>query len=238
MPVTLLVADGISIEPSCYSRLVNDWYCTDYLKDRHGDLTAALSQHLEITAWSLVLGVLIAFPLALLARRLPRLQGLVLGTSTMIYTIPSIALFPFLVPFTGISMETVVIGLALYALTILVRSMLAGLTGVPEEVRESARGLGYGRTRLLFRVEVPLALPVIMAGLRVATVSTVALTTIGTIVSYGGLGNLIRDGVQNDFKAEILAASVLCVVLAVVLDAIIVSVQWLVTPWTHRRRAA
>ena len=238
MPVTLLAGDGIQIEPSCYSRLVNKWYCTDYLKDRHQDLTSALVQHLQITAWALLLGVLIAFPLALLARRLPKVQGLILGTSTMIYTIPSLALFPFLVPFTGISMTTVVIGLGLYALTILVRSMLAGLLGVPDEVRESATGLGYGKTRLLFLIEVPLALPVMMAGLRVATVSTVALTTVGTLVSYGGLGNLIRDGVQNDFKAEILAASVLCVVLAVVLDAVIVGVQWLTTPWTHRRRTA
>jgi osmoprotectant transport system permease protein len=135
-------------------------------------------------------------------------------------------------------MKTVVVGLALYALTILVRSMLAGLLGVPDEVRESATGLGYGKTRLLLRIELPLALPVIMAGLRVATVSTVALTTVGTLVSYGGLGNLIRDGVQNDFKAEILAASVLCVVLAVVLDAVIVGVQWVATPWTHRRAVA
>jgi osmoprotectant transport system permease protein len=238
MPVTLLAGDGISIEPSCYSRLVNKWYCTDYLKDRHHDLTSALGQHLQITLWAIVLGVAIAFPLALLARRLPTLQGLILGTSTMIYTIPSLALFPFLVPFTGISMKTVVIGLGLYALTILVRSMLAGLLGVPDEVRESATGLGYGKTRLLFRIELPLALPVIMAGLRVATVSTVALTTIGTLVSYGGLGNLIRDGVQNDFKAEILAASVLCVVLAVVLDGVIVALQWLTTPWTHKRRMA
>jgi osmoprotectant transport system permease protein len=238
MPVTLPAGDGISIQPSCYSRLVNKWYCTDYLKDRHSDLTSALGQHLQITLWSLLLGVLIAFPLALLARRLPAIRGLVLGTSTMIYTIPSLALFPFLVPFTGISMKTVVIGLGLYALTILVRSMLAGLVGVPDEVRESATGLGYGRTRLLFRVELPLALPVIMAGLRVATVSTVALTTVGTLVSYGGLGNLIRDGVQNDFKAEILAASVLCVVLAVALDAVIVGLQWLATPWTHKRRTA
>jgi len=238
MPVTLLAEDGISIQPSCYSRLVNKWYCTDYLKDRHHDLTSALGQHLQITAWSLVLGIIIAFPLALVARRLPTVQGLILGTSTMIYTIPSLALFPLLVPFTGISSKAVIIGLALYALTILVRSMLSGLSGVPEEVRESARGLGYGRTRLLFRVELPLALPVIMAGVRVATVSTVALTTVGAIVSYGGLGNLIQDGVQNNFKAEILAASVLCVVLAVVLDAIIVGVQWTVTPWTHRRRSA
>jgi osmoprotectant transport system permease protein len=238
MTVTLLVETGISIQPSCYSRLVNKWYCTAYLKDRHGDLTSALSQHLQITAWSMLIGIVIAFPMALLARRIPRLQGLILGTSTMVYTIPSIALFPILVPFTGISMKTVVIGLALYALTILVRSMLAGLTGVPDEVRESATGLGYGRLRLLFGVELPLALPVIMAGIRVATVSTVALTTVGTLVSYGGLGNLIADGVQNDFKAEILAASVLCVVLAVFLDAVIVGVQWAVTPWTHRGRSA
>jgi len=242
MTVTLLVGDGpflqSGFEPSCYSRLVNKWYCTDYLKDRHHDLTSALQQHVQITLWSILLGVLIAFPLALVARRLPRLQGIILGTSTMIYTIPSIALFPFLVPFTGITMKTVVLGLGLYALTILVRSMLAGLLGVPDEVRESATGLGYGTTRLLFAIELPLALPVIMAGLRVATVSTVALTTIGTLVSYGGLGNLIADGVQNDFKAEILAASVLCVVLAVVLDAVIVIVQWAMTPWTHGRRRA
>jgi osmoprotectant transport system permease protein len=196
---------------------------------------SATLQHQQITGAALALGIVIAFPLALIARRLPRLQGVILGTSTAIYTIPSLALFPLLVPFTGISAETVVIGLALYALTILVRSMLAGLTGVPAEVRESATGLGYGRTRLLLRVELPLALPVMMAGLRVATVSTVALTTVGTLVSYGGLGNLIQDGVANDFKAELLAASVLCVVIAVTLDAIIVGVQWVSTPWTHRR---
>src|SRR6202012_278469 len=118
-------------------------------------LVDAMRQHLEITLEALVLGILIAFPMALVARRIPSLQGLILGTSTAIYTIPSLALFPLLVPFTGISAKTVVIGLALYALTILVRSMLAGLTGVAEEVRESARGLGYGRTRLLFRVELP-----------------------------------------------------------------------------------
>ena len=197
MPVTLLAGDGISVEPSCYSRLVNKWYCTDYLRDRHQDLTSALGQHLQLTAWALLLGVVIAFPLALIARRLPALQGVIVGTSTMIYTIPSLALFPFLVPFTGISMETVVIGLGLYALTILVRSMLAGLLGVPDEVRESAIGLGYGRTRLLFRIELPLALPVIMAGLRVATVSTVALTTVVPVMPVNGTrnGNSARLGI-------------------------------------------
>jgi osmoprotectant transport system permease protein len=235
MTVTLPAADGISIQPSCYSRLTNHWVCVDYLRDRHEDLSSALIQHLQITGAALVLSIVIAFPLALIARRLPRLQGLILGSSTAIYTIPSLALFPLLVPFTGITRRTVVIGLALYALTILVRSMLAGLSGVPDEVRESATGLGYGAGRMLFRIELPLALPVMMAGLRVATVSTVALTTIGTLVSYGGLGNLIEDGVQNNFKAELLAASVLCVVLAFVLDGLVVGAQWIATPWTRPR---
>jgi osmoprotectant transport system permease protein len=235
--VTLLAADGISIQPTCYSRLTNHWVCGSYLHDRYQDLEHATVQHLEITGVAIALSVALAFPLALVARRVPRLQGLILGASTAIYTIPSLALFPILVPFTGITATTVVIGLALYALTILVRSMLAGLVGVPAEVQESARGLGYGATRLLFRIELPLALPVMMAGLRVATVSTVALTTVGTLVSYGGLGNLIADGVQNDFKAELLAASVLCVVLAFVLDAVIVALQWLVTPWARKRPA-
>jgi osmoprotectant transport system permease protein len=155
----------------------------------------------------------------------------------MIYTIPSLALFPLLVPFTGLSMTTVVIGLGLYALTILVRAMLAGLGGVPEEVRESAVGLGYGPARRLLRIELPLALPVIMAGLRVATVSTVALTTIGTLVSYGGLGNLIQDGVNTKFRAELFTASVLCVLLALVLDALIVLLQRALTPWTRTGKA-
>jgi len=235
MTVTLPAADGISIQPSCYSRLTNHWVCVDYLRDRHQDLTTALVEHLQITFAALALSIVLALPLALVARRIPRLQGAILGASTAIYTIPSLALFPLLVPFTGITRRTVVIGLALYALTILVRSILSGLAGVPDEVRESATGLGYGPGRMLFRIELPLALPVMMAGLRVATVSTVALTTVGTLVSYGGLGNLIQDGVQNDFKAELLAASVLCVVLAFVLDGLIVVAQWIATPWTRKR---
>lgn len=231
--MTLLVAATSTGAPSCYSRLTNQWFCTQYLQDRKDDLVSATVQHLEITVAAVVVGVLIAFPLALLARRLPRLEAGILGLATAVYTIPSLALLPLLVPFTGLTAKTVIIGLALYALTVLVRSMLEGLRSVPEEVRESARGLGYGATRLLFRVELPLAIPVIMAGLRVATVSTVALTTVGSIVSYGGLGNLISDGVLTNFRAELLAASVLCVLLAVVLDALIVGAQWLLTPWSH-----
>jgi osmoprotectant transport system permease protein len=219
--------------PSCYSRLTNEWICGQYLQDRQSELVDATVEHIAITVISVLLGVVIAFPLALLARRIPRLESTILGVSTGIYTIPSLALFPLLVPFTGLSPTTVVIGLALYALTILVRAMLEGLRAVPAEVRESATGLGYGPTKLLFRVELPLALPVIMAGLRVATVSTVALTTVGSLVAYGGLGNLIKDGVNTNFRAELFTAAVLCVLLAILLDVLIVLMQRLLTPWTR-----
>jgi len=233
MTVTVPTSAALAAEPSCYSRLTNEWVCGQYLTDRQDEIVDATLQHLAITVAAVLLGVAIAFPLALLARRLPRLESTVLGVSTGVYTIPSLALFPLLVPFTGLSPTTVVIGLALYALTVLVRAILEGLRSVPDEVRESASGLGYGPGRLLLRIELPLALPVVMAGLRVATVSTVALTTVGSLVSYGGLGNLIRDGVSTNFRAELLTASVLCVVLALLLDAVLVLTQRALTPWTR-----
>jgi osmoprotectant transport system permease protein len=225
--------NAVGSEPSCYSRLVNDWVCADYVRDRSDEVIAATVEHLWITLAAVALGLVLAVPAAVLARRTPRLEAFILGVSTGLYTIPSLALFTFLVPFTGLTPWTVIIGLAGYALTILVRSTLEGLNSVPTDVVESARGLGYGRGRLLARVELPLALPVIFAGLRVATVSTVALTTVGTLVSYGGLGNLIKDGVDSNFRAELLTAAVLCVVLAVVLDLVLVASERLLTPWTR-----
>ena len=212
---------------------MNDWFCGSYLHDYRSEITDATLQHLWITVASVALGLVIALPLALIARRYRRLESTVLGVTTGLYTIPSLALFPLLVPFTGLSASTVIIGLALYSLTILVRNTLEGLRAVPAEVVESALGLGYGRSRMLLRVELPLALPVIMAGLRIATVSTVALTTVGALVAYGGLGNMLLDGVSSNFKAEIMTASILCVVLAFALDAVLVLVQRVATPWTR-----
>ncbi len=220
-------------QPSCYSFTVNHWVCADYYRDRWPELRDATVSHLGITALAVALGLAVAVPLALLARRFTRLEGLLLGLTTVIYTIPSLALFSLLVPFTFLTTTTVVIGLALYSLTILVRQILAGLRAVPDDVVEAAAGLGYSSLRMLFRIEFPLAMPVAMAGLRVATVSTVALTTVGSIIGHGGLGNLLADGVNTDFKAEILAASVLCVALAVVLDMGLLGVQRLLTPWTR-----
>ena len=216
----------------------NDWICGAYYSSsRIAQITDALVQHIWITAVSVLLGLVIAFPLALLARRYRRLEWFVVGTTTAIYTIPSLALFALLLPWLGITPTTVVVGLVLYSLTILVRNTLEGLRGVPAEVRESAVGMGYSSTRLLFKVELPLALPAVMAGLRIATVSTVALTTVGAIVGYGGLGNLLLDAVDTQFKPQALTASVLCVLLAVALDVLIVGAQRVLTPWSRTRSA-
>ena len=134
--MTLLAAAGLPLqEPSCYSRLVNDWICGQYLTDRQDQLVSATTQHLWITAVAVAAGLAIAFPMALLARRQPRLESTILGVSTGLYTIPSLALFPLLVPFTGLTATTVIVGLALYALTVLVRAFLEGLQSVPDDVR-------------------------------------------------------------------------------------------------------
>ncbi|CAN5143770.1 ABC transporter permease [soil metagenome] len=218
-------------EESCLVR--NEWVCGEYLRTRAPDLTEALLQHVVITVVSVLLGLALAFPLALLARRYRRLEGVVVGVTTAIYTIPSLALFALLLPFAGLSRTTVIIGLALYSLTILVRNVIEGLKAVPPEVRESALGMGYGRPRMLLAVELPLALPTIMAGLRVAAVSTVALTTVGAIVGYGGLGNLLLSAVDSQFQAQVLTAGVLCVALAVTFDLVLVLTQRMLTPWTR-----
>jgi osmoprotectant transport system permease protein len=209
----------------------NAWICPEYVQTRSSELTSAIGTHVVITVLSVAIGAVIALPLALLARRVRPARPVVLGLATAVYTVPSLALFSLLLPFTGISQRTVVVGLVLYSLTILVRTVLAGLDGVPEEVRDAGRGMGFSAQGLLWRVELPLAMPVVFSGLRVATVSTVALATVGTVVGNGGLGNLINDGLRSNFKAEVLTASVLTVLLAVVFDLVILAAQRLATPW-------
>jgi osmoprotectant transport system permease protein len=217
--------------PAANCLIRNDWICGTYLRTRAGDLASAVGEHVELTVLSVLLGLLLAFPLALLARRVRVLQTPVLGVATVLYTIPSLAMFSLLLPVFGLSASGIVAAMAMYSLTVLVRNILAGLDGVPEEVREAARGLGYGPARLLFSVELPLALPALMAGLRIATVSTVSLVTVGGIIDHGGLGNLIYDGMSSDFKAEVLTASVLCVVIAVAADLLLLTVQRVLAPW-------
>ncbi|GAA1089434.1 MULTISPECIES: ABC transporter permease [Streptomyces violaceusniger group] len=214
----------------------NEWICGEYVRTRGQELTDATLEHVGITLASVAIGLLVAFPLALLARRWRSVAGPVLGLTTILYTVPSLAMFSLLLPVFGVSAAVVVTGLVLYSLTILVRNIMAGLASVPEEAREAARGMGYGPLRLLFGVELPLALPALMAGLRITTVSTVSLTTVGAIIGYGGLGNLIYEGMRSFFKAEVLTASVLCVALAVVADLLLLGLQRLLTPWARKSR--
>jgi osmoprotectant transport system permease protein len=218
---------------SCLTR--NEWICGEYLRSRSQELTDATVEHVLITLSAVSLAVLVAFPLALLARRWRLVAGPVLSLTTILYTVPSLAMYALLLPVFGISASVVVCGLVLYSLTILVRNMLTGLHAVPEEARDAARGLGYGRARLLLAIELPLALPALMAGVRIATVSAVSLTTVGAIVGHGGLGNLIYSGMDSYFKAQVLTASVLCVVLAVAADVLLLGAQRLLTPWTRDR---
>jgi osmoprotectant transport system permease protein len=145
-------------------------------------------------------------------------------------------MFSLLLPVTGLTATTVVVGLVLYSLTILVRNVLAGLLAVPREVVESATGMGYSPLSLLLRVQLPLALPALFAGIRVATVSTVALATVGAILGNGGLGNLIYSGLRTQFQAEVLTATVLVVALAVLADVLLLGAQRAVTPWQRSAR--
>ncbi|MFF8381937.1 ABC transporter permease [Streptomyces sp. NPDC015661] len=217
----------------CLAR--NEWICGDYLSTRREILGDAVVQHLQLAGAALALAVLVALPLAVAARRWRWAAGPVLGLTTLLYTIPALAMFSLLLPVYGLSATLVVAGLVLYSLTLLVRNVLAGLRAVPEETRQAARGLGYGPVRLLLAVELPLALPAAMAGLRLATVSAVSLVTIGAIVGHGGLGNLIYAGMNTYFKAQVLTASVLCVVIAVAADLLLLGTQRLLTPWTRGR---
>ncbi|MFE7400350.1 ABC transporter permease [Streptomyces sp. NPDC057557] len=217
----------------CLTR--NDWLCGAYLTSRREILWDAVVQHLELTAVSVLLGLVLAVPLALAARRRRWAAVPVLGVTTILYTVPSLAMFSLLLPVYGLSASLVVAGLVLYSLTLLVRNILAGLRAVPAETRQAARGMGYGPVRLLVAVELPLALPAAMAGLRIATVSAVSLVTVGAIVGYGGLGNLIYSGMNTYFKAQVLTASVLCVVIAVAADVLLLLAQRILTPWTRRR---
>jgi osmoprotectant transport system permease protein len=216
----------------------NPWIDPSYVTENWDTILRYTGEHVRLTVGAVVLGALIALPLALIARRSRYLAGPVLALSTIVYTIPSLAMFAFIFPFTGLSATTVLIGLVLYSLVILVRNFLAGLQGVPADVREAARGMGYGPARLFWQIDLPLALPAFMTGLRITAVSTVALTTVGVIVGHGGLGQLIIGGFNaNFYRAEIVTGTVGCILLALAADVLLAGVERLVSPWARAVRA-
>ena len=213
----------------------NGWWCTDWLREHWGDtLQPALVQHLELTAIAVACGFAIASLLAIAGFRF-RLIDPPIGTlADFLYTIPSLALFQLLVPFTGLTVTTVEIALTSYTLFVLYRNMVAGLRGVPPDVLESARGMGLTRLQVFRRIELPLAAPAVLAGLRIATVSTVSIATVAAFVVPKGLGEPIFIALdQNLFKTEILAAGVLAILLALAADLLLVAAGRALTPWSR-----
>ncbi len=217
----------------------NPWLSLDYLRRSGDEVWEQFVIHTTLTLEAILIAAAIALPLAVLVRRSPRLSGPILGVTGVLYTVPSFALFALLAPFTGIGRTTVLIGLVAYALLVLVRNTVVGLQGVDPDIVDAARGLGYTRMRMLLTVELPNALPSIIAGLRIATVSTVALVTVGVVVGYGGLGQLMFRGMQSNYRAQIATSSLLCLALALALDLALVLLGWWAMPWTRgtRRRS-
>ena len=202
----------------------------------HGALIRrATLQHVQLTAIAVAAGLVISFPLALAARRWRWTESPILGLTGVLYTIPSLAALGLLIPVTGLTVRTAEIVLTSYTLLILVRNVVAGLDGVPADVREAARGMGFSPVRQLLRVELPLALPAIVAGIRIATVTTIGLVTITALIGAGGLGELIYDGLIRSFKTPLVVGSALSVVLAVIADVTLAGVQRALSRWDRGR---
>jgi osmoprotectant transport system permease protein len=212
------------------------WVDWSWVGDHRSEITDALRSHATVTLEVVAIGVLIALPAALFAARRPWVRGGLLAVSGVLYTIPSLAAFALLIPYTGLtSRSTVLIPLVSYTLVILVRNILAGIDGVPVAAREAAEAMGYSPRQRLLRVELPLALPTIMAGIRLATVSTIGLVTVAAIVGQGGLGLLIRDGLERDFRTLVVVGSVLAVLLAVTVDVVLAAISRRLAPWERDR---
>jgi osmoprotectant transport system permease protein len=217
----------------------NRLFCPDWVRDNWSDvIQPALLEHVKLTLIAVALGFVIAFGAALVTHRYRLTERPFVVFSALVYTIPSLALFQLLVPVTGLTVTTVEIALVGYTLLILFRNVLEGLRSTPPEVLEAARGMGCTRRQTLWSVELPLALPAIVAGLRVATVSTIALATIAAFVIPEGLGRPIFVALRDYFKTEIVAAGLLAIALALVADALLVLAQRALTPWAHARRTA
>jgi osmoprotectant transport system permease protein len=213
------------------------WLYWPWVSDHLSEIQDRLTQHIQLTLLSVGFGLLIAFPLALLSVRYRRVYGPVLGVTGILYTIPSLALFALLLPVTGLSAATAVIPLTAYTLLILIRNMVIGLDGVPPEVRDAAEGMGYSPTGRLLRVELPLALPAIFAGIRIATVTTIGLVTVTALIGQGGLGQLLLDGLNRDFRTPLTVGIVLSLALAVVADLLLVGLLRATTRWQRKARA-
>lgn len=206
-----------------------------WIIDHLDDIGAATAEHLQLTVIAVVIGFVIAFPIAVYAYRHRRVYAPVTWITGLLYTIPSLALFAFLVPYTGLSTTTAEVGLVSYTLLIIIRNTVAGLESVPADVKEAATGMGYTRRQVLWKVELPLAVPAIVAGLRIATVTTIGLVTVTAFVGKGGLGIIILKGLQTFFSTSIITGAVLSMLLAITADRVLILLERRLTPWSRSR---
>jgi osmoprotectant transport system permease protein len=214
----------------------NGQFCWGWFSQNFDSVFAPrIVEHIQLTGIAVGIGLVLAFAAALIAYRYEWFDTPFTIFSGFLYTIPSLALFQLLVPFTGLTWTSAEIALVSYTLLILFRNILTGLREVPEDVREAARGMGLTARQILTRVELPLALPAIMAGIRIATVTTISLTTVAAFIGAGGLGQPIFNALQGGFKTQFVASGVLAVLLALVADGLLVLLQRLLTPWASAR---
>jgi len=193
----------------------------------------ATNQHLQLTLIAVGVGLAISLPVGVAAHRWARLRNPVLTVFGIVYTVPSLALFSILVPITGLTVLTAEVGLVSYTVLILVRNIMVGLEAVPADVIDAANGMGFRPTARLLRVELPLALPAIFAGVRIATVTTIGLISITAVIGQASLGQLIYQGLINDFRTPLLMGTLLSVLLALVADLFLAGVQRLAVPWAR-----
>jgi osmoprotectant transport system permease protein len=199
------------------------------------EVWARTLEHLQLTGLAVGIGFVLAMLLSIVALRFRWTYSPITWFAGILYTIPSIAVFALLVPVTGLTITTAEVGLVSYTLLILVRNIVAGIDGVPDAAREAAVAMGFRRWRLLARIEIPLALPVIIAGLRIATMTTVGLVTVTSLIGQGGYGAFINDGLRRFFNTPLVLGAALSVALAVALDVLLVVTERALTPWVRRR---
>ena len=220
--------------PPLLAQVEDSFFRWDWVFDHLGDIWEKVAEHLVLTGIALGVGLAISMVLSIVALRWRRSYAPITWTAGALYTIPSLALFAFFVPITGFTILTAEIGLVSYTLLILIRNIVAGIDGVDPAIREAAIGMGYGRRRLFLEIELPLALPVIIAGVRIAAVTTIGLVTVTALIGQGGVGFFILRGLNRFFSTEIVLGTALSVLIAVTLDGALITLERIATPWVRR----
>lgn len=209
----------------------------DWVRRNSDDIQTATVEHLQLTFWSVFGGFCIAMTMALISLRWRRSYAPLASISGILYSIPSLALFGLLVPLTGLGFRTALIALTSYTLLILLRNIVEGVDAVPDAVKEAADGMGFEPWRRFLTVDLRLATPAIIGGLRVATVTIIGLVTIGALVGAGGLGTLIDDGLGREFSTPIMVGGGLSIAMAITFDVAFVILQRILTPWSRKGRS-